>query len=515
MIIKEEYFKMRDGIRLYTRIVLPEENKKFPIVFMRTPYEEKRGGVPYPAEKYENDLFIKNGYAVILQHTRGRGDSEGECVPYQERTDGLDTLAIIRTLPFYNGEIYIAGGSYLATVHLCYLDTNPDDIKAAALSIQTDRMYFRNYRNGCCYDFCNIGWWLGMLKYRYPTQKDKKQAVYRPYYKIIERILGEDIPEYTNGLLNDEYNDYWINDTRTHVIDNLKIPVLFTDGWYDFYIDGMFSMWERLPAKTKKRSAFVVGPWGHATSVTDKAEYPLKNGNVSPEYIVNFFNSVRDGASYNEFELGKVNYYSVGGDYWTTDKTQTQNLKLYFNNDNTLLDKVTYTGEQSYVFNPDNSSTCFKYHNIFKAEDIGAVEGVLSFISEPFEKDIDFYGKIRWNMKVKTDCDDTAFFMRVYMVENGIAYNLTETITSLSHTNKNYVAGEECLINIFTPPIGFTIKKGSSVRVDISSHSNLYVPHSNTREHWAKVTEVKIAKNTVICDEDAYIVLPAKIDCEG
>ncbi len=508
MILEEKHFTMSDGIRLYTRMVLPKENKKFPIVFIRTPYEKARNGEPYPIENYENDLFIKNGYAIVLQHTRGCGDSEGECKPYQERKDGLDTLKIIRTLPFYNGEIYITGGSYLATVHLCYLDTNPDDIKAAALSIQSDRMYFRNFRNGCCYDFCNISWWLSMLKNRYPQQIPYNEALHRPYYHIMKRVVGEDVPEYTGLLLNDDYNDFWKNQENTYASDKLTIPTLFTEGWYDFYIDGMFSMWERLPEETKKKSAFVVGPWGHSTKTNDSAEYPLENGNISPNYIVDFFNSIRDNTPYKEFELGRVNYYSMGGDYWTTDKEKVQKLKLYFNNDNTMSKEISVAGEQSYIFDPEKPLNYFKYHNIYKAEKVGMVNGILSFVSVPFKEDIDFYGKIEWNMKVRSNCDDTAFFMRVYMVEDGIAYNLTETITSLSHINKNYIAGNECLINISTPPIGFTVKKGNSIRVDISSHSDLYVPHSNTKGHWAKVTETKISTNTVICDEDAYITLP-------
>ena len=95
----------------------------------------------------------------------------------------------------------------------------PEDVKAAALNIQTDRMYFRNYRNGCCYDFCNVGWWLGMLKYRYPERKNLKDAIHRPYYKIIERIIGEDVPEYTDMLLNDEYNDFCKNYHELKIYD--------------------------------------------------------------------------------------------------------------------------------------------------------------------------------------------------------------------------------------------------------------------------------------------------------
>ena len=273
-------------------------------------------------------------------------------------------------------------------------------------------------------------------------------------------------------------------------------------------------MWERLPTSTKQKSAFVVGPWGHSTKVSKNAEYPLKSGNVPDDYVVKFFNSIRDNTPYNEFALGKVNYYSVGGDFWTTDTADISPLKLFFSNDNTLSGKVVCTGEQSYLFDPDKCTTAFKHHDIFKAEAPCTVDGVLSFVSEPFSEDVDFYGKINWSMKVKTDCDDTAFFMRVYMVEDGVAYNLTDTITSLSHINKDYFAGEECLIDITTPPIGFTLKKGNAIRVDISSHSNLYVPHSNVKGHWAKVTEARLAKNTVICDDNAYIVLPVKINKE-
>lgn len=506
--LKETYFTMSDGVRLYTRIALPEEKGKYPIVFVRTPYEPKRGGEPYPFENYRDDLFLRNGYAIVLQHTRGRGDSEGECMPYQERRDGLDSLECIRALPFYDGEIYLYGGSYLATVHLCYLTTNPQDVKAAALSIQSDNLFFRNYRNGCCYRHCNVDWWMSMLKNRYPEQKPLQEALRRPYSEIMERAVGEDVPEYTSALLNDTYNAYWQKQENVHAMDALSIPVLFSEGWYDFYVDGMFSMWERMPAATRARSAFVVGPWGHATRVSDKAEYPLEHGDVPADYVVNFFNSVRSGAPYGMFELGKVNYYSVGSDHWATEPVATCPMKLYFSNDGALENAPSVTGEQSYAFDPDRSTGCFKYQNIYRAEKAGSVDGVLSFVSAPFGEDMDFFGKIGWHMKVRTDCDDTAFFMRVYLVEDGEAYNLTETITSLSHANENYVAGEECMIDISTPPMGFTVRKGCAIRVDVASHSDLYVPHSNVKGHWAKVTEARIASNTVICDDQAYITLP-------
>ncbi len=507
--ITEQYFTMPDGVKLYTRVVVPKDTDKCPIVFIRTPYESAHNGIAHDISEYDNDKFINNGYAIVFQHCRGKGDSEGVCIPYDERSDGLNSLDIIRKLDIYNGEIYLFGSSYLSTVHLCYLDTNPEDVKGAVLNIQTDRMYFRNYRNGCCYNFCNLGWWLGMLNREFPEQK-LDGAVNRPYKDIIKRVIGTDYPPYTNLLLNDKYNDFWESDPRTYAIDHLTIPVLFTEGWYDFYIEGMFSMWERLPEETKKRSTFIVGPWGHDTKVSKRAEYPLNNGNLPDDFAVEWFNSIRDGKPYQYSENGKIKYYSLGEDKWKTaayPTTGTKNMRLYFGENNTLNASPCQTGESiSYAYDPEKRLNCYKHNDIYKAAPVDSVDGVISFQTREFNEDASFLTKIRWHMNVSSNCEDTAFFMRVYFVENGTSYNLTETITSLSHINENYKAEEEITIDLLTPPIAFTVKKGGRIRVDISSDGGIYVPHSNIKGHWAEVTETKIANNTIYL-KDSFIEL--------
>lgn len=511
VVVTEQYFPMPDGVRLYTRVITPKGKHKLPIVFIRTPYEAAHNGVPHDLSEYDNDPFINNGYAVVLQHVRGSGDSEGVFVPYaySEREDGLNSLEIIRKLNIYNGEIYLFGSSYLSTVHLCYLDTNPDDIKGAALNIQTDRMYFRNYRNGCCYNFCNLGWWLGMLKRQFPNPS-LKEAIKRPYKNIIKRAIGTEYPPYTNLLLNNKYNDFWESDPRTYAIDNLKIPTLFAEGWYDFYIDGMFSMWERLPEETKKRSTFIVGPWGHDTKVSKRAEYPLNNGNLPNDFVVEWFNGIRDGKPYPYSENGKITYYSLGEDTWKTvtyPTTSAKNMRLYFCENNTLNTSHCQTNEKiSYTYDPEKRLNCYKHHDIYKAAPVDSVDGVISFQTDEFTENTSFLTKIRWHMNVSSNCEDTAFFFRVYFVEDNVAYNLTETITSLSHIDENYKAGKEITIDLLTPPIAFTVKKGGRIRVDISSDGGIYVPHANIKGHWAEVTETKIATNTIYLN-DSFIEL--------
>lgn len=508
--VTEKLLPMSDGVGLYTKVTVPKGAEKCPTVFIRTPYNPPRKGVPCPIDSHCEAPYVENGYAVVLQHCRGTGDSEGICIPYEERSDGLDTLELIRKLPFYNGEVYLWGQSYLTTVHLTYLDSCPPDIKGAAFAVQTDRMYFRNYRNGCCYDFCNLNWWLSMMKRQYPAPKTAG-ALVRPYKDILRRIVGEDVPSYTACLLNDTYNAFWKEDPRTNVIENWKIPVLFTEGWYDFYIEGMFSMWERLPEAAKAKSAFVVGPWGHATKTTKHCPYPLPVGDIPGDFAVQWFNSIRKNTPYPYAETGKVNFYSVGGGRWhKADYPQTPSevKKLYFRKDLTLSDTDCGRDERiTYVYDPDKKPGCFRHHGIYTAHKPNTVPGVISFLSDPFPEACSFYGKINWHMDVSSDCEDTAFFIRISFVEDGEAYNVTDTITSLSHIAPDYQPGAPVTLALDTPPIAFTVKKGGQIRVDISSHSDIYVPHANIKGHWAEVTETKIANNTLHL-KDAYIALP-------
>ena len=139
----ECYVEMRDGVKLYTIIQLPHEGGRFPVIVKRNPYMTMESNI---GEYQSEDT---HGYAVVIQHCRGTAKSEGICVAYKnERNDGLDLLDWIRKQPFYNGELYLMGGSYCCSVHLSYINTDPPDVKAAFLAIQDSERYNVLYRNG-------------------------------------------------------------------------------------------------------------------------------------------------------------------------------------------------------------------------------------------------------------------------------------------------------------------------------------------------------------------------------
>jgi len=91
---------MRDGICLATDIYLPSSEGPHPAILGRTPYNKNS-----PNFGRLIDAWNGHGYALLIQDVRGRGDSEGEFLPYrQEPPDGYDTIEWIASQPWSDGK---------------------------------------------------------------------------------------------------------------------------------------------------------------------------------------------------------------------------------------------------------------------------------------------------------------------------------------------------------------------------------------------------------------------------
>ena len=78
---------MRDGVRLYGALYRPIAGDKFPVLLIRSPYSTQ-----HPRYVDWAVRFAQSGYAVVMQDSRGRYDSEGLWRPYIDETnDGYDT----------------------------------------------------------------------------------------------------------------------------------------------------------------------------------------------------------------------------------------------------------------------------------------------------------------------------------------------------------------------------------------------------------------------------------------
>lgn len=495
--VTELMLTMKDGVRLYSRCLVPKSEGRYPTVFIRTPYEDDVG--TFTDSELEKNEFLRHGYAVFISHVRGRGKSEGVCIPYEsERDDGLCTLEYIRKLPFYNGEIYLYGKSYLASVHYSYLADKPPDIRGAVFEVQTDRMYERNFRYGMNYSLLNAEWWFRMLSRKYTEQKlDRIREL--PYKDICLRVVGEDVPQYTDLLMHDVLDEYHESDTRRMAAEAIDFPVLLIEGWYDFYIGSMPTMWDRLSEDVRKRSAMIIGPYGHDTAVSKDFELAMKNTALPEGYASEFFDSVRKGRAFSYALLGAKTLYSVGADGWRKSSEADATSEEYlFPSSGGSLGEEPSSGSLEYIYDPRDGRGGYRFGGIYAAG--GLEDGVLTFVSRPRRADASYLGKMKLDIEVSSDAEDTAFFARLYLVREGRAYNLTETVFRLSYFVPDYKPHERVAVGVEFTPIAFTLRVGDSLRLDISSKSGVYTPHPNVKGHFATVNSTRVARNTVYTD---------------
>src|SRR5437867_5400826 len=119
-----EMIPMRDGVKLYTTIYVPKEQKAaLPFIMLRTPYGvESRG--PKALKEYLKDL-ADEGYILVFQDIRGRHKSEGQFVmsrpprdpkdakAIDEGTDTYDTIDwLLKNVPNHNDRVGMLGISY-------------------------------------------------------------------------------------------------------------------------------------------------------------------------------------------------------------------------------------------------------------------------------------------------------------------------------------------------------------------------------------------------------------------
>ena len=142
---------MRDGVKLFTVIIVPKGAKNAPILLTRTPYNAarrtSRNNSPrmLAALPQGDEVFAADGYIRVFQDVRGKYKSEGEYVmtrpvrgPLNRTatdhvTDAYDTIDwLVKNTPESNGRVGMIGSSYEGfTVVMALLAPHPA-LKVAA-----------------------------------------------------------------------------------------------------------------------------------------------------------------------------------------------------------------------------------------------------------------------------------------------------------------------------------------------------------------------------------------------
>ena len=285
---KEQMIVMRDGVRLYTNIYTPKNQRgPLPIIFERTPY-----GIEGFAKGLTSAL-VKNflgddQYILVFQDIRGRYKSEGQFVmtraPRENRndpkaidegTDTYDTIDwLVKNVPRNNGRVGMWGTSYDGwLVVMATLEPHPA-LKAAVEQATPADMYMGDdfHHNGAfrlSYGF----------EYAYMMESSTENANFQfdtydtfDWYLRLGALSNADakyfhgrLPTWNNFVEHPNYDSFWKARALAYQLKRPTVPIMHVAGWWDqedFY--GPVKAYETLEkSDTNHMNYLVVGPWNH------------------------------------------------------------------------------------------------------------------------------------------------------------------------------------------------------------------------------------------------------------
>lgn len=289
---------MRDGVKLYTVILMRKGTHDQPILLSRTPYDAK-GSTERTASQTLTEVlaamdavFVEDGYIRVYQDIRGMHHSEGRFVMNRplsgplnpsgidESTDAFDTIDwLVKHVPESNGKVGIIGSSYLGfTTLMAEINPHPALKAAAPQSPMVDGWMGDDW-------FHNGAFRNPSLDYALEMSLDKGAAGTTPpigvgdeYTRYLDagssgdfvRQWGlEGVPFVQKLMQNPAYGEFW----SLQAVDKLMaarpltVPTMLIVGQWDQEDSyGAPATYRALEPKDAKNNmvSLVIGPWRHS-----------------------------------------------------------------------------------------------------------------------------------------------------------------------------------------------------------------------------------------------------------
>ncbi len=350
---REAMIPMRDGVKLYTVIIVPKGAHNAPILLTRTPYNAtkraQRNVSPHMLATLPqgDDVFVAGGYIRAFQDERGKYKSEGVYVMTRpprgplnrsstdDSTDAWDTVDwLVKNTPESNGRVGMIGSSYEGfTVVMALLDPHPALKVAAPESPMVDGWMGDDWFHYGAFRQTNFDYFTGQT-----TQKGEGEGVPRDSYDDYEafrryvsagnyaRAHGlEQLPWAQRTMEHPSYDEFWQDQALDKLIARHppNVPTMWEQGLWD-----QEDMWGAIHSYLALKAAgaadhnyLVMGPWRHSQVNYDGYNLgPLKwDGNTAEQFrrevLRPFFDQyLKDGAA--KVDTPHIFIYNTGENHW-------------------------------------------------------------------------------------------------------------------------------------------------------------------------------------------------------
>lgn len=490
------YITMRDGVRLYTTAYLPRDtSRQYPIIMVRTPY----GIGAYQTDQFNiraPESMIREGYIFVNQDVRGRFMSEGKFVEVRpeeawgkgpkatdESTDAYDTIDwLVKSIPNNNGRVGIWGISYpgfyagAAGIH-----SHPA-LKAISPQAPVSDWFIGDddHHNGALFLLDFVGFYNGFGVER-PGNRPTTTYPAGPVLNIMDayqfyldlgplksidvRLWYGNVEHWNEINAHPDYDAWWKSRALPEHMKGVNCAVMTVGGWFDAEdLYGPFAVFHQVAKwNPATPNTLVIGPWTHGgwgggpfDHFGDES-FGQKTGDWYREnrFIPFFRHYLKDQGDWNPpcatvFATGANQWW--GFDSWPPRSTRP--VSFYLGADHHLMGQAPRGSRaadfEEYVSDPANpvpyiAKTQVYRRNEYMIDDQSfatARPDVVSWQSDPLERDFIAAGTIRADLQVSTTGTDADFVVKVIDVTPDEAAQSADTPNRLQAGRQRLVRAE-------------------------------------------------------------------------
>jgi uncharacterized protein len=354
-----EMVPMRDGVKLFTVIVIPKGAAHAPILLTRTPYNAAgrttRNESPHMLDELPqgDDVFVKAGYIRVFQDVRGKYGSEGAYLMtpppvgplntsgIDDTTDAYDTIDwLVKNVHESSGKVGMLGSSYEGfTVVMALIHPHPALKVAAPESPMVDGWMGDDWFHYGAFRQPNFDYFTEQT-----SARGRGGAVPREGYDDYTNFLRkgsvgdyardaglEQLPFWRKVEEHPAYDAFWQGQALDKIMATvpLKVPTMWLQGlWDQEDMWGAIHCYEAVePQDTQNdKNYLVMGPWRHSQVNYDGYSLGplLWDGNTTLQFrrdvLLPFFNQyLLENAP--KADTPPVFIYNTGENHWDRPKS--------------------------------------------------------------------------------------------------------------------------------------------------------------------------------------------------
>lgn len=505
---------MRDGVGLATDFYLPEGAGPWPAVLTRTPYGK---------HQFLNHSRRLNalGYAVIVQDTRGRFDSEGKADIFftdgwGDLADGYDTVEWVALQPWCNGKVGMTGASAMGITQYLAAGSAPPHLVVCDVAVACASQYHHAAYPGGAFGEALVKDWL-------------TQNGFPP--EVLDTVRS-----------HRTYDSRWRVANLEEVAGRVQVPMRHFGGWYDVFQQGTIDAFTILQHSggegARGRQRLIMGPWAHGGRPEGELDFPPQAAEHPREpsgtsWLARWLHGEPNGA----FEdTPPVQYYTMGacgepgapGNKWRSadDWPVPAASREYFLQDGGTLGRTPPVKEsrQTFSYDPRNPVPTLGGCNLtisrgpMDQSELESRPDVLVFTTEVLTAPLEVTGRVLARLWVSSTAPDTDFTVKLTDVyPDGRSMLVCDGIRRARFRNsftkpELMRPGDVYALEVDLWSTSIVFNAGHRIRLAVSS-SNYprFEPNPNTAGGPGSGSDPAVARNSVHLGGEAHasrVILP-------